>query len=245
MPIFDPREKNFPVLPSLILANLLPLIGVIYYDISFFALIYLYWWETVIISIFQFIKMGSAKKQTEPDPGFTINGKPLTINQVNSKRYMRAMFVIIRLIMLFFYLIFIIIFIGILSSVKEGDMLGFAEALVFAEPWVLASFLAFIFTHLVEYITWMREETYKTTSLRELSSPFDSRILVIHVVIVLGTFSAMFASEKLFPETPNAGSIAYACIFVLLKVIVDIIAYKSNVRRTVLLSTWSEGKKYD
>lgn len=57
MPIFDPRERSGPILPALILANVIPLVGIIYYDVSFFALLYLYWWETVIISIFRWQKM--------------------------------------------------------------------------------------------------------------------------------------------------------------------------------------------
>jgi len=239
MPIFDPRERSFPVLPSLILANILPLIGVIYYDVSFFALIYLYWWETVIISIFQFIKMGKAQKQSEPDPNFTVNGKTLSFEQVNSKRYMRFTYAVIRIFMLAFYLLFIVIFVGVLASTSENDLLGFAKALMFIEPWVFASFLAFVFTHLVEYIVWMRDEDYKNTSLRELGSVFDARIIVIHVVIVLGTFAAMFAGEKLFPETQNAGSIAYTCLFVLLKVIVDVYAYTKNIRRTEAIGSLS------
>ncbi len=243
MPIFDPRERSFPVFPSLILANILPLIGVIYYDVSFFALIYLYWWETVIISIFQFIKMGKAQKKSEPDPNFTINGKPLSYDQVNSKSYMRFSYALIRILMLAFYLLFIVIFVGLLASSKEDDLLGFARALTFVEPWVFAGFLAFVFTHLVEYIVWMRDEEYKNTSLRELGSVFDARIIVIHVVIVLGTFAAMFAGEKLFPATPNAGSIAYVCLFVLLKVIVDIFAYVRNTRRTTVLSSFNALRK--
>jgi hypothetical protein len=243
MPIFDPRERSFPVLPSLILANILPLIGVLYYDVSFFALIYLYWWETVIISVFQFIKMGKAQKKTEPDPGFTINGKALSYEQVNSKRYMRFTYALIRIVMLAFYLLFIVIFVGVLSSSRENDFLGFARALMFIEPWVVASFLAFVFTHLVEYIVWMRDEDYKNTSLRELGSIFDARVIVIHVVIVLGTFAAMFAGEKLFPETQNAGSIAYTCLFVLLKVIVDVYAYARNTRRTALIGSFNALRK--
>ncbi|MBK8345633.1 MAG: hypothetical protein IPL12_21525 [Bacteroidetes bacterium] len=47
---------------------------------------------------------------------------------------------------------------------------------------------------------WIRDKEYKTTSLRDLGNIFDSRVVVIHVVIVLGTFASMFAGEKLFPD---------------------------------------------
>ncbi|MBK7440300.1 MAG: hypothetical protein IPL12_21100 [Bacteroidetes bacterium] len=227
----SPRTRSFPIVPVIICINILPLIGVLYFNVSFFALFYLYWWETVIISIFQFVKMGKAELKSEPDPGFTVNGKTLTYQQVNSKIYMRLSYGIIRLLMLGFYLLFIIIFIGILTAIEE-DPIAFANALLFLDPWVLLSFLGFFFTHLAEYVLWIRDKEYKTTSLRDLGNIFDSRVVVIHVVIVLGTFASMFAGEKLFPDVKNIGSIAYMCLFVLLKIGVDVYAYSKNMKRT-------------
>ena len=133
--------------------------------------------------------------------------------------------------MLGFYLLFIIIFIGILTAIEE-DPIAFANALLFLDPWVLLSFLGFFFTHLAEYVLWIRDKEYKTTSLRDLGNIFDSRVVVIHVVIVLGTFASMFAGEKLFPDVKNIGSIAYMCLFVLLKIGVDVYAYSKNMKRT-------------
>lgn len=234
MPVFDPREKGFPVLSAIIFTNLLPLIAVLFYDVSFFALFYLYWWETVIISFFQFVKMGKAQKKSEPDPNFTINGKTLTFDQVNSKRYMRTSYAVIRFLMLLFYLIFIVIFVGVLSAIEE-DPVAFARALMFIEPWVVVSFLSFLLTHLIQYIIWRNNKEYEQTSLRELGAVFDARVIVIHIVIVLGTFAAMFAGDKIIPDTKNAGSIAYVSLFVLLKIGVDIYAMSKNTRRTTVM----------
>jgi hypothetical protein len=242
MPIFDPREKGFPVLPTLVLTNLFPLVGVLYSDMSFFALFYLYWWETVIISVFQFIKMGKAELKTEPDPSYEVNDKPLTYEQMNSKRYMRMSYAILRILMLAFYLLFIVVFVGVLSALQE-DAGAFTRALLFIEPWVVISFIAFVVFHFAEYIVWRINKEYKQTSLHDLGTIFDSRIMVIHVVIVLGTFAAMFAGEQLFPEKQNAGSIAYVCMFVLLKIIVDVYSYKKNVRRTEMISNLRMLKK--
>lgn len=238
MPVYDPREKSFPVLSAIILSNLLPLIAVLFYDVSFFALFYLYWWETVIISIFQFIKMGKAQKKSEPDPNFTVNGKQLTFEQVNSRRYMRFSYAVIRFFMLLFYLVFIVVFVGVLSAMKENPA-AFARALLFTEPWVKVSFFGFFFTHLVEYIIWVNNKEYEQASLRDLGAIFDARVMVIHIVIVLGTFAAMFAGDKLIPNTKNAGSIAYVCLFVLMKVGVDLYTYSKNTRRIQVLSSLS------
>ena len=49
--------------------------------------------------------------------------------------------------------------------------------------------------------------------------------------------------NSLFPEKQNAGSIAYVCMFVLLKIIVDVYSYKKNVRRTEMISNLRMLKK--
>lgn len=236
MPVYDLREKSFPVLSAIILSNLMPLIAVLFYDVSFFALFYLYWWETVIISVFQFIKMGKAQKLSEPDPNFSINDKTLTYEQVNSKRYMRTSYVVIRFLMLVFYLFFIVIFVGVLSTMKENPT-AFVRALLFTEPWVKVSFAGFFVTHLVEYIFWRSNKEYEQTSLRELGTVFDTRVMVIHIVIVLGTFAAMFAGDKLIPGTQNAGSVAYVCLFVLMKIAMDVYAHNKSTRRLEVIGS--------
>ena len=230
MPIFDPRERSGPILPALILANVIPLVWIIYYDVSFFALFYLYWWETVIISIFRWQKMGWASKPSEPDPNVTYNGKMLTYEQVNNRRGMRIQYFFIRSGMMLFYLLFIVVFVGIMTAVQE-DATSFAMALTFTDKWVFWSFIGFVALHLIEYITWIQTEQYKETTIAELASPFDARVLVMHVVIVGGTFLAMFTSQKLFPDHPHAASIGYGTLFVFLKTIIDVIAWNNNHSR--------------
>ncbi len=236
MPIFDPREIKGPVLPALIMANIFPLVGIIYDEISFFALFYLYWWETVIVSIFRWLKMSWAEKPSEPDPNYTVNGSMLTYEQVNNRGRTRRQYFFIRSGILIFYLIFIIVFVGAVSTMRE-DISGFANAITFEEPWVFWSFIGFTALHLTEYITWIMRQEYKETTLRELSSPFDGRIILMHLVIVLGTFLAMYTSENIFPNHPRAASIGYGVLFVSIKTVVDIIAYKNNQPRQQTLDT--------
>lgn len=235
MPIFDPREGKSPILPTIILANIFPLVGIIYYDMSFFALFYLYWWETVMISIFRWLKMAWAEKPSEPDPNFTINGQTLSYETVNNRGRMRRQYFFLRSGMMIFYLIFIIVFVGVISTMQE-DPTAFARAITFTDKWVFWSFIGFTLVHLAEYISWVRSGAYKETSLVELATPFDARIIVIHVVIVLGTFLAMYTSESLFPEHPKAASIGYASLFVVLKVVVEVIAYQKNHSRQEVFS---------
>jgi hypothetical protein len=74
--------------------------------------------------------------------------------------------------------------------------------------------------------------------------PFDGRIIIIHVVIVLGTFLSIYFSEKLMPGNPKAGNIAFASLFVLLKTIVDVIAYRKLQRRSeTMISVYNRMQK--
>lgn len=230
MPIFDPREIKGPVLPALIMANIFPLVGILYNEISFFALFYLYWWETVIVSIFRWLKMSWAEKPSEPNPNQLVNGRILTYEQVNNRGRMRRQYFFVRTGIMLFYLLFIVVFVGVVSTMNE-DTGGFARAITFAEPWVFWSFIGFTALHLTEYITWIMRKDYKETTLLELSNPFDGRIILMHLVIVLGTFLAMYTSENLFPNHPRAASIGYGALFVAIKTVVDIIAYKKNQPR--------------
>jgi len=243
MPILDPRERSIPVLPVIIITNIIPLVGIIYYDLTFFALFYLFWWETVIISFYQWLKMGRAKKIAEPDPNFTVNGKTLTHQQVNSKRYMRRMYFWVRVLMLIFYLVFIVVFVGIVQSATTDGAISFMRAFLLIDPWMKVALLAFILTHGLEYWVWIRDGDAENTSLRELGMPFDGRIIIMHIVIVLGTFGSMYASESLFPDHPKAGSIAYATVFVLLKIAIDVFSYVRNQRRTDVISSMSALRK--
>lgn len=239
MPVFDPREKNFPFLPFIILSNIFPLIGVMYYNMSFFMLFYLFWWETVIISFFQWLKMGKASLLADPDHSFTINGKTLTHQQVNSKKYMRRMFFVVRTFMLLFYLIFIVVFVGFFIPAQNNDeegMLTTVQAIVFDDTWMRISFLVFIFVHGVDYINYLAAKQYEETSLRQLGMPFDGRIITMHIVIVGGTFLSMFVSEKLFANNAKAGQISIAALFVLIKILVDVASLKMQQRRTETIS---------
>ena len=231
MPIFDPRERQIPVLPLLVVTNIFPLIGVIYYDLSFFAFFYLYWTETVLIGIFRWLKMLKANKVSQPDPNFTINSESLSLRKVNSRVYMMGMYFFWRSFILIFYLVFIIVFVGLWDTGNEGNYTSFGRAILFREPWMQITLLSYVLTQAIDYILYIRDKQYETTSLQELASVFDGRTIVLHVVIVLGVFLSQWVSEDVFPSYPKAGTIAFASLFVVIKTFVDILSYKMQTSR--------------
>lgn len=127
-------------------------------------------------------------------------------------------------------------------TTSDENMPEFARAISFSEPWVFWCFISYVLLHLTEYIIWIRSYTYKHTSLVELAQPLDGRLIVMHVVIVLGTFLSIYTSEKLFPNHPRAASIGFGALFVLLKTGIDVFAYLRNHPRHKVITTLMQKK---
>ena len=108
--------------------NLMPIYGVMANHWTMFSVIYLYWLETVILSLFSFIKIVSSK-------GTTPNGINLTgiFTEGEWKWKTGIRFLIIRIGMLLFYLLFIFLFVGLLISSKD-DMGTNIEMVFFMNP---------------------------------------------------------------------------------------------------------------
>ncbi len=236
MPVFDPREQPVPVVALLMVTNLFPLIGVAFYDLSFFAFFYLYWTETVLIGIFRWLKMIKANKQSQPNPNMTINGKPLSYKNVNSRVFMMGMYFFWRSFIMIFYLVFIIVFVGLWNAHDDDTRMEFLSAITFSDRWMQITLLSYFLAQLVDFIFYLRDAQYLNTSLQELANIFDARTIVLHVVIVLGVFLSQWVSENLFPQNPRAGTIAFASLFVVVKTITDILAYKLQTSRRQLLT---------
>lgn len=231
MPVFDQREQPIPMMPMLVVTNLFPLVGVIFYDLSFFAFFYLYWIETVLIGIFRWLKMINANKKEEANKNITVNGEPLTFKKVNSRVFMMGMYFFWRTFILMFYLVFIIVFVGLWDTDNTDSYVSFGRAITFRDSWMQITLLSYILTQLVDYILYIRDKQYQNTSLQELASVFDGRTIVLHVVIVGGVFLSQWVSKDVFPNYPKAGTIAFASMFVVIKTIADVFAYKWQTSR--------------
>ncbi len=107
---------NRKKITSQIVMNTIPLLGVIFAQWSIFALIYSYWLETLSIVFFNTIKILTAQKSSQKAPHIK-----------------KALFnLMINLGELFFYLIFIVVFIGGIISTKHEGM-NFINYLAFID----------------------------------------------------------------------------------------------------------------
>lgn len=192
-----------PIGPSRLIQftmNVVPFFGVVFMNWSVFALIYAFWLETLGFSFFNAVRIAFAEDSQDRLPHIS---KALT-------------YFMLRLLVLLFYMIFILAFIGFsIGSKQEGA--NFANYLLLLDPSFRFTIFTFFIVKFLELLyTYFYQNEKKQTSPMDFSAFFDTRIIIIHVVIVLGVFAFQFFSEKL---DTHAGIIAFAGIFVLVKII--------------------------
>jgi hypothetical protein len=183
--------------------NLVPLFGVIFMDWSVFALIYVFWLETLALSFFNALKIMFASGD---DSG--------SFHFFQAFRYM-----FLRVLILGFYMIFILTFIGLMIAGKQGNGTEWIHYLLFLEPSFRITVLSFFIIKLVEfiYLFFIKDERSKF-SPAHFKGVFDARLIVIHVALVGGFFIFDYLSAKF---GVRYGLIGFASTFILLKIIVD------------------------
>ncbi len=185
-------------------ANMMTLIGVIYLNWSVFALIYLYWIETFLFITANSIKILATQGGKEPAPHCRM-----------AFRYFRF-----NAGLLLFYLMFIVFFIGFMVAEKQEGT-HFSTYLFFREPSFAAGVISFFILKMTELVViYFLSGQYKKAKPEMFNSFFNMRLILIHVVIVLGVFTFIFLSTKL---NNYYGIIGFASVFVAVKCIIDFV----------------------
>lgn len=200
------------LLPLSILSNLFPLYGVIMYDWTIFSVVYIYWIELLIISTFQLFKILLA--QGDAGSGFM------------SRLTLAFKFFAFRTGIFFFYLLFIIVFLGFMVSAKEkGAGLNIIRIMTFQDVFFKVAMLSFVVYNLVEFIVkYIATGKYKYAKPADYYSMFDGRIIVVHIVVVLGTFLYQLVLDKLNADHKTA-MIACVSLFIVVKLIADTVKH--------------------
>jgi len=185
--------------------NVIPFLGVLFFNWSVFALIYAFWLETLGESFFNAIRIAFAQNS---DTGSFHPRKAFS-------------YLFVRILVLLFYLVFVLTFVGVMISGKQEGV-HFVYYLFFIDTSFRIAILSFFFLKFIELIyQYFYLGGRKTTSPTEFSSFFTARIIVIHIVIVLGVFAYQFFSERL---SQHSGVVAFAAVFVGVKLIADFLA---------------------
>ena len=154
---------------SLLIANLLPLYGVIFWGWNVFFLMLLYWLESLIIGFFNFIKINRAEGKALSKLDLKVNGQPLKDASAFS---LSAFFLLHYGLFMFVHLIFILVF----FFSKEINLLG-----------LFSAFVSLCLSHFISYQGhFIGNREYERVSADDLFMKPYPRIIIMHLTILLG-----------------------------------------------------------
>ncbi len=181
-----PNLFNFFYLPStyLIIANCIPIVGVVFFDWSLFQILMVYWMENIVIAFYTILKMVKASSRFMKIPGRSQGGR-LTV-----------VFIISFFIIHFGGFVFVHwVFIHVLFGPSSAFFNGQVEIIP-----LLITFFIFLVSHGISY--WQNfiagGEFNKVSPIDMMLAPY-SRIVVMHLtVLAAGFVFAIFSLNRFF-----------------------------------------------
>jgi hypothetical protein len=198
---------------SLIFSNLLVIFFAIADDISANEVLWIYWSQSVIIGIFNFIKMITLKDfSTE---GFKQGNKqPLPI---------RATAISSAVFFLFHYGFFHFIYAAFLGGFSEFSN---SESNSSGINYILISAGVFFISYFIEFINFRKEESDELPNLGFIMFAPYARIIPMHLTIILGGFIG--AAGSIFSTNTNLSIIV---LFIGIKTVVDLITHSIDFKK--------------
>ncbi len=135
----------------------------------------IYWFQSIIIGFFNFIRILQLKEFSTQ--GFGFNGRPA--EPTATTRYFSAFF------FLFHYGFFHLIYLGFILTDTFGDKPNFVEF-----RYVLFTALLFFLTHFFSYIFYKHRDTQKQNIGSVMAYPY-ARIIPMHLTLIFGVFGGV------------------------------------------------------
>jgi uncharacterized protein DUF6498 len=200
---------------ALVVANLIPLIGVLFFGWSVWNILIVYWLENGIVGVFNVLKMTVASGTGVPQ-GMSMHNRPVA---GNAKTTLIPFFVLHYGIFWVVHGIFVLT-LPFLFTGEPGSASGVNQAaIVFAG-------IALAISHGVSYWwNYLHGGEYRRVSAAQLTFAPYGRLLVLHMTIILGAVAI---------GTTGAQSAAVA-ILVLIKIAIDIGLHIGEHRRAAPL----------
>jgi len=169
---------------ALVVANLIPLIGVLFFGWSVWNILVIYWLENGIVGVINVLKMSVATGD-EVTPGVTlmVNGRPATSA---TKMGLIPFFIVHYGIFWFVHGIFVLTLPAFFSLMSDDGMTLDLGPVVFAAVGLAISHgqsFWWNFLHGGEY--------RRTTAAALMFAPYK-RLVALHITIIFGAFAVMF-----------------------------------------------------
>jgi len=169
---------------ALVVANLIPLIGVLFFGWSVWNILVIYWLENGIVGLINVLKMAVATgDEVTPGVTFMVNGRPATSA---TKMGLIPFFIVHYGIFWFVHGIFVLTLPAFFSLMSDDGMTLDLGPVVFAALGLAISHgLSFWwnFLHGGEY--------RRTTAAALMFAPYK-RLVALHITIIFGAFAVMF-----------------------------------------------------
>jgi hypothetical protein len=163
------KIKNLSVI-SLVLVNLVPLAGVLFWKWQLFSILFLYWLESAIVGFYTVLRM--LKAEGKGPSNFEINDRP-------AEEYSRA-----------FVIGFFIMHYGIFMAVHRMFLFAFFGPARMSHKEIAIAFLFLLLSHGISYVfNFLGKQEYKRLSLGQLMMQPYARIFVMHFTVLLGGFA--------------------------------------------------------
>jgi len=193
---------------SLIAANLVPLLGVIFFDWNLSAILVLYWSENVVIGLFNVVKMASAQGSVKGS-GMTLNNKPVTAGS--------------RIPLIGFFIVHFGMFTlghGVfVFSVFAKELPALAD--------LLPAFLVLIASHGFSFgFNFIGGGEFRRVSFTALFLQPYKRVIIMHLTVILGAGAAGVLQKPMMALV----------VLVALKIFTDVFAHTREHKKFTALS---------
>jgi hypothetical protein len=188
---------------ALIVANLIPLFGVLFLGWNVWTILTIYWLENGVVGIFNLLKMSKAEGTEPVGSGVTatVNGRPVT---ESGKAILIPFFIIHYGLFWVIHGIFILtlpmfpLFGATGAGPFGGDVLGDVPsdggAGIASDPGAIAIVLIGLFiSHAISYrLNFIgRGEYLRTSAVQQMGAPYG-RLVILHITIILGGMAIAF-----------------------------------------------------
>ena len=209
-------SKFSPYILTVLVFNVVPILGVAFYEWSPFEMFWLFWMETLIISFFNTIRVLFSQGRL---PGTTADHSSMQLQLLPSIKYL-----VLRVLVFLFYSLFIIVFIGFVAH-KEKDPVTVIQTIAFQNFLFNLALVLSIGTnayYLIRY--FFVNGAYQYSKPADYAGIFDGRQIVIHIAVVAGAVGAVFLFER--SNNPQYASVWIISIFCIVKCIFEIVLYR-------------------
>lgn len=186
---------------SLAAMILITLVAIYNKNITVFYIIYLFWWDEFLKTVFHRLRY-HFKKDLFQNPVQVLNG-------------IKA-----RLFFLFIYIVFIIVIFGLVINWKDHDLIIMnLEVLFFKNTFFNITLFTFLLREMAIYQIGSDQITFNTS--------LSKGVITLHISIVLGILLWFLVSKKFILFTDHA--VIFSIIpFLLLKIFFEVMEIKDN-----------------